>query len=169
MKDKDFIELVENNKRRIYRLCKVNSTETFPPEDLFQEIVYNIWKSLDNFKGKSEVSTWIYRIALNVCYGSISKHKRKNEKFIRLENVKIHGIDDSVNEEDKIKVNALNECISQLDKPDQTVIILFLEELSYREISEIIGISENYVAVKMKRIRKKLEKCLTPKIKDHEG
>jgi RNA polymerase sigma-70 factor (ECF subfamily) len=164
MTDKKYVDIIEENKHSIYRVCKLYATEIFESEDLFQEVVYQIWKSFPSFKGTSKVSTWIYRIALNVCYKSILKHKKASDKITSLDAVKVEEIAASNSHDENSRYEALQACINQLSKADQAVIVLFLEELSYREISETIGISENYVAVKMKRIREILHACLTLKL-----
>ena len=168
MEEKEFIRIIEDNKRRIYRLCNVYASNTYPSEDLFQEVVYQIWRSRNSFKGNSKIETWMYRIALNVCYGSVLDHKKKDEPFVKLDSIKVYDIKEKESREDDDRVVALQNCIKQLDKSDRSIVLLYLEEMKYKEISEIIGISENHVAVKMKRIKKKLLACLTPKINEDE-
>lgn len=168
MTDKEYATLIEKNKHSIYRVCKLYASDSFESEDLFQEVVYQVWKSFPSFKGTSKVSTWIYRIALNVCYKSILKHKKSSDKITSLDAIKVEELGDSNFQDENSKYEALQACVNQLNKADQAVIVLFLEELSYREISETIGISENYVAVKMKRIREILHACLTPKLQNYE-
>jgi len=168
MTEKKYVDIIEKNKHSIYRVCKMYATDSFESEDLFQEVVYQVWKSFPSFKGTSKVSTWIYRVALNVCYKSIVKHKKSSHKTTSLDAIKVQELSTSNLQDQNSRYEALQACINQLNKADQAVIVLFLEELSYREISETIGISENYVAVKMKRIREILHACLTPKLQNYE-
>ena len=162
--DKAFIALLEVNKDRIYRICRIYATHPIEPQDLFQEVIVQIWKSYSSFKGKSDISTWIYRIALNVCYRSKLNLDKMGYNTVSISSIQIESNQD-ISEYEEEKYEALRSCIKLLKKVDQNVLILYLEELSYKEIAQISGISENYVAVKMKRIRKLLFSCIAPKIK----
>ncbi|WP_370592778.1 RNA polymerase sigma factor [Roseivirga sp. E12] len=158
-----FEEILENNKEKVYRICKVYAVSPIEPQDLFQEVVYQIWKSLPSFKGNSNVDTWIYRIALNVGQRSKLKLEKQNGKTVRLESILFTPIetDDRSQEE---KYQALRDCIDILNESDQSLMVLYLEDLPYKEIAIITGLTENHVAVKMKRIRKLLFECITPKL-----
>lgn len=164
MGDQDFIDIIEENKQKIFRICKLYAMDPLEPEDLFQEIIYQVWKSLPGFQGQSAVGTWIYKIALNVSYRSNLKNKKLNKNMVKLDTVEVQKINTVDEPNDQAQYNALQECIRQLNKADQSILVLYLEELQYQEIAVIIGISENYVAVKMKRIREILFKCITPKL-----
>lgn len=163
MKNHSFDEILEENKERIYRLCRIYAVEPIAPQDLFQEVIYQVWKSLSEFKGNSQLSTWIYRIALNVCISSKLKLQKKREKMIRLESIQFNLVEDSVDNNQKEKLGILQSCISTLNEADKSIIVLYLEDLSYREISNITGLTENHIAVKMKRIRTKLFNCMNSK------
>lgn len=156
-----FEEVLEINKERIYRICRIYAAVPIEPQDLFQEVVFQVWKSFHSFEGRSNISTWIYKIAINVGQRSKMKLDRSNEKTVRMESIQF--LPTTHNEEDE-RYEALRSCISHLNQADQSIVILFLEELSYKEIGEIAGLTENHVAVKMKRIRKKLFECITKKV-----
>ncbi len=156
-----FEQIVEDNKGRILRICKIYAVSPNEPEDLFQDVIYQVWRSLDKFQGHSSVSTWVYRIALNVCIRSKMKHPGDAQK-VSLNSVDFSIVDDS-NAEVGEKYLQLKQCISTLNDADQSMVILYLEELPYSEIASVLGITENHVAVKMKRIRKKLFDCMTQK------
>lgn len=160
----DFKNVLEENKYRIHRICRAYAKPPLEPEDLFQEVVYEIWKSFSTFEGKSRISTWIYRIALNVCNRSSMQMQRKNVNTVRFESVQFVPVENTFNNQRQEKYEALHDCISALNKGDQSIIILYLEELPYKEIATIIGLTENHVAVKMKRIRKLLFDCITTKV-----
>lgn len=164
-KEQNFIQILDRNKDKIYRICKIYAVSPIEPQDLFQEVVFQIWKSLPTFKGKSNINTWIYKITLNVCYSSKKKLERGNNKSVRLESIefKLSDINSDKNQPERYK--ALRQCISSLKESHQSLIILYLEELPYKEIAKITGLTENNVAVKMKRIRKILLNCITPKLK----
>lgn len=159
-----FEQILEENKAKIYRICRIYAVAPIEPQDLFQEVVFHLWKSLSTFKGKSSVGTWVYRIALNVCHRSKMKLERKNGKTVRLESIQFVPIDEPTDQNQQEKYQILRKCISALDESDQSIIILYLEELPYKEIAAITGLSANHIAVKMKRIRKKLLDCITPKL-----
>lgn len=156
-----FLELIEENKNRINRICYVYAKNQEDQKDLVQDVLLNIWKALPNFKQHSNINTWLYRITLNVCLSS--KYERHQKDKIELESIdfKLSGEDSKSAEYEQ-----LYYCISQLPETEKSIIILFLEDLPYKEIAEIIGISENHVAVKIKRIKNKLLKCLNPNPKN---
>jgi len=160
-----FEQILEDNKHKIYRICRIYTVNPIEPQDLFQEVVFQIWKSFSTFKGKSDIGTWIYRITLNVCLRSKMKLEKNNDKMIRIESIQFveaEIIPDKIEQE---KYQALHDCISLLNESDQSIVILYLEELPYKEIATITGLTENHIAVKMKRIRKTLFDCITTKIK----
>lgn len=154
-----FEQIIEENKSSILRICKIYAASPNEPEDLFQEVIYQVWRSLDKFQGNSSIGTWVYRIALNVCIRSKMKQSRDAEK------VSLNAVSFSLAAEtdtsDEEKYRLLKQCISKLNETDQSLIILYLEELPYAEMAAVLGITENHVAVKMKRIRKKLFDCMT--------
>ncbi len=158
-----FDQLLKENKHKIYRICRIYATAPIEPEDLFQEVVFQIWKSLPNFKGKSSIDTWVYRIALNVCLRSKMKLDKSNQKTTRFDAIHFTPATETVDPFEEEKFKYLKECIATLNESDTSIIVLYLDELSYKEIGEITGLSENHIAVKMKRIRKKLFDCITPK------
>lgn len=159
-----FDQLLKENKHKIYRICKIYAATPIEPQDLFQEVVFQIWKSLPNFKGNSSIDTWVYRIALNVCLRSKMKLEKSNQKTTRFDAVHFVQATETIDPFEEEKFKYLKECIATLNESDTSIIILYLDELSYKEIAEVTGLSENHIAVKMKRIRKKLFECIIPKM-----
>lgn len=159
-----FEQLLENNKDKIYRICKIYALSPLEPQDLFQEVVFAIWKSLSTFKGQSNINTWIYRITLNICLRSKQKAEKTYNNTLKLEAIKFIPIDIPIENNQQEKYTALTFCISKLNKEDKAIIILYLEGLKYKEIAEITRLTENHIAVKMKRIKKILLDCITTKI-----
>ena len=159
-----FEQLLENNKVKIYRLCKVYAVSPLEPQDLFQEVIVAIWKSLSTFKGNSNIDTWIYRITINVCLRSKQKSEKTDNKTLQLESIQFIPIEITTENQQQEKYDALTSCISKLNNENKTIIILYLEKLKYKEIAEITGLTENHIAVKMKRIKKILLDCITNKI-----
>ncbi len=167
-KNNTFEEVITANKSSIYRICRIYAVNPVEPSDLFQEVVFHIWKSFDSYHGDAHISTWIYRIALNVCLRYKLKLDKHNLKISSLSAIKIGSDVDELKKGDEMqeaRFEALQTCIQTLKESDRSIIILHLEGFAYKEISEVIGISENYIAVKMKRIKKLLLNCLTPKLK----
>lgn len=160
-----FENVLKDNTDKIYRICRVYATLPIEPQDLFQEVVFQIWKSYDSFKGKSSINTWVYRIALNVCMRSKLKFERESHKTVRFEAIQFMAKEHRMAEADEEKYNLLKSCLATLNDADTSIIVLYLEDLAYKEIAEVTGITENHVAVKMKRIRKKLFECINSKLK----
>jgi len=138
----------------IVKICRAytNSQEDF--EDYYQEVCLQIWRSKDNFSGNSEWSTWIYRVSLNVCL-SYLKRRNSNTKKFASDSLPEEAIDDSrafANDE----INQLYTAIKKLSETDRAIILLYLEEKSYQEIAELIGIKANNIGVRIVRIKTKL-------------
>ena len=163
--DTEFARVIEQNKHRIYRLCSIYAVSPLEPQDLFQEVIIQVWKSLPGFEGKSSVNTWIYRIALNVCYRSKQKINTKDRATVRLDSIHFE-IAESVPDIGQLeKLQALRECMSSLNDRDKSIVTLHLEDLPHKEIAAITGLTENHIAVKLKRIRKVLLACITQRIR----
>lgn len=160
-----FGEIIEANKTSMYRICRIYAVTPVEPMDLFQEVVYHIWKSFDSYKGDAQMHTWVYRITINVCMRYKLKLDKHNDKTTKLSAITIMPAVESVDHGKEERFAALRSCIQTLKEGDRSIVILYLEGLAYREISEVTGLTENYVAVKMKRIRKMLFDCITPKLK----
>jgi len=157
--EKDFLAAIEENQQRIARICSVYAEDEEDSKDLYQEVLLQLWKSFASFRGEAQRSTWTYRVCLNTCIRK--KYRKKREKRVHLEDMEWVS-ESSVTPDERLEY--LRQCISRLQDADQMLVVLFLEDVSYREISEIVGISENYVAVKMKRIREKLFHCINKKL-----
>lgn len=162
--DKSFEEILDRNKHKIFRICNIYAVPPIEPQDLFQEVIFQIWKSIDSFNSNSSIDTWVYRICINVCLRSKMKLDKSYSNTDRLESIHFTPIEKETDTFEQEKLKYLKECISSLNETDTSLIVLFLDELSYKEIAAITGLSENHIAVKMKRIRKKLFECITPKI-----
>jgi len=151
--EQDFSRIVREHKSTIYTVCYMFSKNEDEVNDLFQEVLINLWKGLQNFRGESDVRTWIYRISLNTCI-SCDRKKRKR-KTIPL-TMNINPFTDS--DDDSRQIQQLNHRISQLGPFDRAIILLWLENMSYEEIGEIVGISTKNVSVRLFRIKEKLKK-----------
>ncbi len=160
-----FNQILEDNKARIYRICRIYAVSPIEPQDLFQEVVFHIWKSYSTFKGKSNISTWVYKIALNVCNRSKMQFERYNSKTTRLESIQFVHSETTPDKGEQLKYKALRDCISLLKESEKSIVVLYLDDLPYKKIAVITDLTENHIAVKMKRIKKLLLKCITPKLK----
>ena len=152
-REKDFAQIVLENKRRIYTVCYMFSKDTEEVNDLFQEILINLWKGLQNFEGDKYISTWVWRVSLNTCI-NYSKKKRRGMDCIPID-VEINLFEDI--DEDSMQIRQLYDRINKLGYIDRSIILMWLENLSYDEIGTILGISAKNVGVKLVRIREKLK------------
>lgn len=163
-KDKKYKRIIYENQEMIFRLCCSYVMNTDLRNDLFQNILIRIWKGLNSFENRSSMNTWIYRIAVNTSIDFLRKKENNRQISKSIDSDKIELIEDSTNlEEDLIiseKIQFMYKCISKLSFIDKTIITLYLEDISYKEISEIVGISEKNVSVKLTRIKNKINKCL---------
>ncbi len=154
MKEK-FLAEIFSHQALVHRVCRMYRDQQEDREDLFQEIIYQLWKSYPQFKGQAKISTWMYRIALNTAMASFRKGKVELDAT-PLEQIELAGEDPEDNDKE-----ALEWAIRQLNDAERAIVTLYLEDLSYREIAAIVGITENYVAVRLNRIRDKIKKLLT--------
>ena len=143
----------------IIKICRAytNNQEDF--EDYYQEVCLQIWRSKDKFRRESEWSTWIYRLSLNVCLTYLRKNKN-NRHHLTAVDIPPEVIDESRAFEDE-SINELYRAIRQLSDIDRAVILLYLEELSYQAIADIIGTNPNNIGVRIKRIKQRLNKILS--------
>ena len=146
----EFAQIVKENKSTIYTVCYMFSKDTDEVNDLFQEVLVNLWKGMNTFKGRSEIRTWIYRIALNTC---ISMDRKKKITTIPL-SMDANLFQDQG--EDTKQVKLLHNRINKLQPFDKAIVLLWLENISYDEIGEIVGISTKNVASRLFRIKEKL-------------
>ena len=155
MSEIEFLQLLSANQGIIGKVCSIYCNHQEDYEDLFQEITYHAWKGYALFRGEAKFSTWLYRIALNTAISSL----RKRRPAIDFVEVLPDTIFTGTNEIDEQK-QQLIAAIKQLNEGERAIITLYLEEMSYQEIAEIIGISENNVGVKINRIKNKLHQIL---------
>lgn len=154
--EKEFLQIIAENQGIIHKVCSIYCDMEEDRRDLFQEILVQLWKSYPSFRYESKFSTWMYRVALNTAITSFKKDKRQPDKSgISYENLQLAEELYDTRTEEQIRV--LNQAVSQLTGIEKSIILLFLEDKKYEEIAEITGITQNYVRVKMNRIKKKLK------------
>ena len=152
-KERQFTAIVNKHKRTIYTVCYMFSKDKDEVEDLFQEILVRMWNGFESFRGESSLNSWIWRVSLNTCLNFEKKKTREGER-IRLD-VDIEPSDDADN--DAMQIKQLRERIGRLGFIDRSIILLWLENMSYDEIGAIVGISAQNVSVRLVRIREKLK------------
>ena len=152
--EKSFIEMIQQNEPLIYKVCSIYISEEFPIADLYQEVIYNLWKSYPKFRNECAVSTWMYRIALNTCITGMRKELRRPPHIPILELAEHLVAPESMEEE----IKEMYKLIYSLKTLERAIILLYLEEKSYQEIADITGLTLNNIAIKIKRIKEKLQK-----------
>ena len=167
--DKDlesiFLNALEQSQHTLFRICSSYAKNTDDAQDLFQEVLINIWKALPNFRNNADISTWMYRITLNVSLRHRTSLNRDKKRFSEFKGISIESIPQGgITDDEHQKLTFLRQCVRQLNDADKALITLYLEELPYKEISTVTGLKENTVAVKIKRIKKKLLNCITEKL-----
>lgn len=164
MKQEAFVELITQNQGIIHKVCNLYCNNGEEREDLYQEIVLQSWKSIGSFKGEAKFTTWLYRVALNTAISALRKEKRKpsTERIYGADDRSIEIADSSAEDAEKrAQIDQLFQAIGKLSKVDKALVMLYIDDLRYEEIGEILGISTNYVAVKMNRIKSKLKNMMT--------
>lgn len=156
MSSEFYQEYVENNKAIIYKICKVYSRDEAEFDDYFQEVCLQLWKSREKFNNQSKLSTWIYRITLNVCLTLVRNEKKKGHNTDILEHHLVTNPESQNEKESQLEI--LYQAIKRLKEVDKGVILLYLEKKSYQEIADITGISMNNVGVKVNRIKNQIKK-----------
>jgi len=156
MSENEFLSMIKDNQGIIHKICRIYRDSPEDREDLFQEVIFQLWRSYPSFSGGSKSSTWLYRVALNTAMASFRKNKPDVTLAEYLPDVQFENINNEYNE----RQEALLAAIRQLSEPDRALIALFLDELSYQQIALILGISENNVGVKLNRIKIRLQKLI---------
>lgn len=156
MDEKMFLALINEHQGIIHKICRLYRDVREDREDLFQEITFQLWRSHQTFKNESKISTWIYRIALNTAIASF----RKKKQVIAYSPVLPDLAEEQPDEELAFRQERLFNALKRLNDADKAIITLYLEDLSYQQIAEIIGISENNVGVKLNRIKIKIKNLL---------
>jgi RNA polymerase sigma-70 factor (ECF subfamily) len=153
--EKEFLDMIEAQKRTIYKVCYIYANDQDDLNDLFQETVLNLWKGFPSYRGDSKLTTWVYRIAMNTCITFLRHASNRPQTVPMTANVACQMAAD---EDTEARLQDLYKLINQLGKLERALILLWLEERSYQEMADILGLSKANVAVKLNRIREKLKK-----------
>lgn len=155
-----FINLINEHQGLIHKVCIMYESDRALRNDLFQEIVLQLWKSFPTFRGESKITTWMYRIALNTAISGYRKQSR-NVKTEDLDEAHLNISEQYTGEEGQENAQKLQWAIRQLTEIERAMVMMALEEIPYDEIAETIGITQNNVRVRMNRIREKLRKLMS--------
>lgn len=150
--ENQFKDIYSNYSQKVHRLCLGYTGDTMQADDLLQEVFIKVWENLEKFRGESQMSTWIYRIAVNTCLLHLRSNKKQTKVDFEKSTLKIS---EETNEKEN-QIQLLYKCISELNETDRLIITLLLEEVPYPEIAEVTSISEGNLRVKIHRIKQQL-------------
>lgn len=150
--EKEFERIVKENKDSIYIVCFMFADNADDADDLFQEILLNIWNGIREFRQSSAMSTWIWRVSLNTCISIRRKRSRRPDMRLTMD---ANLYED--NDENSRQIRLLRDRIHRLKPFDRAIVLLWLENLSYEEIGDIVGITAKNVSVRLFRIRQQLK------------
>lgn len=153
MTEQQFSQIVRENKSTIYTVCYMFSKDADEVNDLFQDILVNLWRGIDGFKGDAKLSSWIYRISLNTCISAERKKKRTTTERLDM-NIDLYEDNDA----DARQIQMLYHRIHRLRPFDRALVLLWLEGMPYDEIGAITGITAKNVSVRLTRIREELKR-----------
>lgn len=152
----DFQGFLDNNHRIIAKVCRIYTDSTDDFNDYYQECIVQLWRSFDSFRGASKLSTWTYRVCLNVCLSQLRSKKRT----IPTEDREIPDVVDEDSALQEERIQELYKAIKLLRESDRAIILLYLEEKSYKEMAEILGITVTNVGAKVNRVKTQLKKII---------
>lgn len=154
-KQTHFLALIEQHKGILYKVAKMYMDDVEDQNDLMQEIVLQLWKAFERFEGKSQFSTWMYRVSLNTALTYFKKEKKKSDRYTFLEN--IDQVDEVDASEKETQLELFYKAVQELNKVEKALIFLFLEGQSHKEIGSNLGITEGNARVKLNRTKEKIQ------------
>ncbi|MBP3829895.1 MAG: sigma-70 family RNA polymerase sigma factor [Bacteroidaceae bacterium] len=152
LNEQQFTQMVEQQKGTIYTVCYLFSKDKDEVNDLFQEVLINLWQGFERFEGRSDVRTWVYRVALNTCISQDRRRRRRSDVELSMDIDLFRDAD-----ADTRQVDLLHKRIQRLQPFDRAIVLLWLEDLSYDEIAQIVGITTKNVSVRLVRIKEQLK------------
>jgi RNA polymerase sigma factor (sigma-70 family) len=161
--DEKFLEYINANAGIAHKVLKVYFDDTDEREDVWQEMMYQLWRSYPGFNGKSKFSTWMYKVCLNTAL--TIKRRNRNQKTEPLSSVHLEIPLETPENKNEEAVQLLLQAISTLSPLNKAIVLLYLENMSYEEIATVVGITQSNVSVRLVRIKKELESRIKSKIK----
>jgi RNA polymerase sigma factor (sigma-70 family) len=158
MREAEFLQLIDQHQGIIHKICRLYRDHKEDREDLFQEIVFQLWKSAPSFESRAKFSTWMYKVALST---ALAAFRKKSPAIMYLPELPEHA---EAAQEAGEQAAQLFEALKKLNDSDKALVVLYLEDLSYKEIAEISGITENHVGVKLNRIKNKIQELIKPQL-----
>lgn len=160
--ESQFLRMVRENEARLRRLCRIYAPDPDARQDLYQDILAQLWRSLPGFRAEAREGTWLYRVALNTALGFRRLTGRRRETALEEGHLqRPDGAPGPVERTHRAQsLERLYEAIARLPEADRGLVALYLDDVTYRDMAEILGISENHVGVRLNRIRKRLGRWL---------
>ena len=152
LNEAEFGRIIRENKGTIYTVCYMFSKDKDDVDDLFQEALIKLWQGFASFQGKSDLKTWIYKVTLNSCI-SIDRKKKSRKTQPLMEGINLFDQNDA----DNRQTDMLHARIQRLQPFDRAIVLLWLENMSYQEIAQIVGIDVKNVSVRLYRIKEQLK------------
>ncbi|CAL1516347.1 sigma-70 family RNA polymerase sigma factor [Chitinophaga sp. MM2321] len=156
MSKEEFLFIIGEHQGILHKICRLYRDTPEDREDLFQEMIYQLWKSFPAFQGQSKITTWMYRIALNTALAAF----RKRTPDITYTDTLPEQVATTPDPPHALQQEQLFAALRQLSDAEKAIIALYLEDMTYQEIAGITGIDENYVGVKLNRIKTKIKNIL---------
>ncbi|MCP2037787.1 RNA polymerase sigma factor [Chryseobacterium sp. HSC-36S06] len=157
-KEQEFSKLIKDNQGLIIKVSRLYTNSLEDEQDLFQEIVLQLWRSYDSFKGQSKISTWMYRVALNTAI-TLFRKKTKSPQTDELMDFHQKGFLEDDDEKHQ-QISLLYKVVKMLPHVERAIVMMYLDDLPYRDISENLGITEVNARVKMNRLKKTLKELM---------
>jgi RNA polymerase sigma-70 factor (ECF subfamily) len=159
--EKEFEELIRTYNALLWKVCRIYAYTEADQQDLFQEIIIQVWKAFPNFKGDAKISTWLYRIAINT---AISGLRKKKDFITSIDPAELPAniSDPNTGSAEEERTQILYTAIGQLTQLEKAIVMLYMEDRTYDEMENILGIGQGNLRVKMNRIKEKLRKLSKP-------
>lgn len=154
-----FLELINQHKGLIYKVARMYADLVEDREDLVQEIILRLWQSFEHFEGRSAFSTWMYRVAVNTAITFLRKEKKKPHQ-VEIELPSVQNKMDEAGSTDDNRLELFYKAVQQLNAVEKALIFYFMEGLSHREISQLLGLTEVNTRVKLARTKEKLQNII---------
>lgn len=153
--EKEFEKHIREHESLLYKICRIYAYTNADRQDLFQEMVIQLWKAFPKFKGEAQFSSWLYRVALNTAITGLRKKKKSIMSYEPVSSLE-HVSDENSGSLEEEQLQELYKAIAQLNDVEKAIVMLYMEERSYNDMEDILGISQGHLRVKMNRIKEKL-------------